>query len=349
MLIPNCKNFLTCKREAKTKRSTLCATCFRAQACRSGARRGNPGDRGRRGGIAGNRGNVLASGKRGHKGNARGNPGNRGNPYGSGKRGHKGNANASGSRGNRGNAFGSGNPGNCGNKMKGAGKGDAGRRSGVRRCTHMALTIKKKWLDLILAGTKTWEIRGTSTAFRGFIHFAESGSGQLRGRAQLVGCRQLNRRKFMKYQHKHQVPNAEMVTYKNIWAWILKDAEPYENSFHYSHTQGAVIFVKVRKPMGPGNHGNANAKRKATAAAGKRQSRGLTATSVEPPTGPEDCQNCNVPRNQHCGSREAPNEKKNKPVKEQWKFVVDPTSEPSWSDVALSKKDLHRKVEDKWI
>ena len=118
------------------------------------------------------------------------------------------------------------------------------------------------------------------------------GSGQLRGRAQLVGCRQLNRRKFMKYQHKHQVPNAEMITYKNIWAWILKDAEPYENSFHYSHTQGAVIFVKVRKPMGPGNHGNANAKRKATAAAGKRQSRGLTATSVEPPDTELEKQHC---------------------------------------------------------
>ena len=56
----------------------------------------------------------------------------------------------------------------------------------------------------------------------------------------------------------------------------------------------------------------------------------------------EDCQNRNVPRNRHCGSREAPNEKKNKPAKEQWKFVVDPTSEPSWSDVALYEEDLHR-------
>ena len=57
----------------------------------------------------------------------------------------------------------------------------------------------------------------------------------------------------------------------------------------------------------------------------------------------EECQNRNVPRNRHCGSREAPNEKKNKPAKEQWKFLVDPTSEPSWSDVALYEKDLHRK------
>ena len=63
------------------------------------------------------------------------------------------------------------------------------------------------------------------------------------------------------------------------------DVEPYEMLFDYSHTQGAVIFVKVRKPMGPGNRGaadpsgnrghrgNSNAsgkKRKATAAAGKQ-------------------------------------------------------------------------------
>ena len=115
----------------------------------------------------------------------------------------------------------------------------------------MALTIKKKWLDLILAGTKTWEIRGTSTKKRGFIHFAESGSGQLRGRAKLVDCRQLDRCTLMKHQCFHQLPNAEMVKYKNIWAWILKDAEPYEMPFDYSHKQGAVIFVTVRKRMGP--------------------------------------------------------------------------------------------------
>ena len=127
----------------------------------------------------------------------------------------------------------------------------AGHRSGLRRCAALALTIKKKWLDLILAGTKTWEIRGTSTKNRGFIHFAESGSGQLRGRAKLVDCRQLDRRTLMKHQCFHQLPNSKMVKYKNIWAWILKDAEPYEMPFDYSHKQGAVIFVTVRKLMGP--------------------------------------------------------------------------------------------------
>ena len=31
---------------------------------------------------------------------------------------------------------------------------------------------------------------------------------------------------LMKYQCFHQLPNAKMVKYKNIWAWILKDVEP---------------------------------------------------------------------------------------------------------------------------
>jgi len=115
----------------------------------------------------------------------------------------------------------------------------------------MALTIKKEWLDLILAKRKTWEIRGTPTQRRGFIHFVESGSGQLRGRAKLIDCRQLDRRTLMEHKNFHQLPNAEMVKYKNIWAWILEEAEPYDMPFDYSHKQGAVIFVTVRKPMGP--------------------------------------------------------------------------------------------------
>jgi hypothetical protein len=138
-----------------------------------------------------------------------------------------------------------------GNMEVGKTKCDAGRRSGLRRCAAMALTVKKEWLDLILAGKKTWEIRGTSTDRRGLIHFAQSGSGQLRGRAKLVGCRQLDRDTFMQHKRFHQIRNVKMVKYKKIWAWILKDAEPHDMPFDYSHKQGAVIFVTVRSRMGP--------------------------------------------------------------------------------------------------
>ena len=64
-----------------------------------------------------------------------------------------------------------------GNTKKGRVKKQAGARSGVRRSAKKALVVKKQWLDLILAGRKTWEIRGSSTAKRGWIHLAESQAG----------------------------------------------------------------------------------------------------------------------------------------------------------------------------
>ena len=45
---------------------------------------------------------------------------------------------------------------------KGKVKKNAGRRSGLM--PKRALDVKKKWLDLIFAGRKTWEIRGSSTS-----------------------------------------------------------------------------------------------------------------------------------------------------------------------------------------
>ena len=60
-------------------------------------------------------------------------------------------------------------------------KGRVKKRAGER---SQALVVKKEWLDLILAGRKTWEIRGSPTGKRGWIRFAESqADGKLMGRA----------------------------------------------------------------------------------------------------------------------------------------------------------------------
>jgi len=53
---------------------------------------------------------------------------------------------------------------NAGNETKGAAKKRAGGRSGLKRSAKIALVVKKRWLDQILAGVKDWEIRGSSTA-----------------------------------------------------------------------------------------------------------------------------------------------------------------------------------------
>ena len=134
----------------------------------------------------------------------------------------------------------------AGNVKKGKVKKDAGKRSGLRRSAKKALVVKKKWLDLILAGQKTWEIRGSSTSKRGWVHFAESqAGGKLRGRARLVNCFPVRTESFQRHYKKHCVPSLTMVPYVTPYAWVLEDAEEFEKPFEYEHKQGAVIWVDV--------------------------------------------------------------------------------------------------------
>ena len=138
-------------------------------------------------------------------------------------------------------------PNNAGNGRNGASKKAAGKRSGLKRSAKYCLVVKKKWLDLILAGSKDWEIRGCSAQRRGWFHFAESGSGgKLVGRARLVDCLNLSKGSFMKNFHRHRVPSWAQVKYKSVYAWVPKGAERFERPFKYDHTQGAMIWVKVR-------------------------------------------------------------------------------------------------------
>ncbi len=228
-----------CGRKARTARSTLCSTCFKQRAAQSGARsagnaKGNPG----------NAGNASAKGKPKNAGNGKGNPGNAGNASAKGKPKNAGNA--KGNPGNAGNA--KGNPENAGNKQRGGAKKYAGGRSGLKRSAKYALVVKKCWLDKILAETKDWEIRGTSTARRGWIHFAQSkAGGKLMGRARLVDCLPIPRDSFMHHVGHHCVTKLSDVKYKRIFAWVLKDAKRFDKPFVIKHQLGAVIWMKVKK------------------------------------------------------------------------------------------------------
>ena len=124
--------------------------------------------------------------------------------------------------------------------------GLGGKRSGLRRSAKKALVVKKKWLDLILAGKKTWEIRGSSTSKRGWVHFAESqAGGMLRGRGRLVNCIPVPKKSFQFHYKKHCVPSLNMVKYDTIYAWVFEDVEEFQKPFRYEHKQGAVIWVVV--------------------------------------------------------------------------------------------------------
>ena len=148
--------------------------------------------------------------------------------------------------GNAGNANARGKKGNIGNVQKGMTKKRAGARSGRKRATKNLLIVKNPWLEKILSRTKTWEIRGTSTQKRGLIHRGLSGSGgKILGCARLIDCLPLSREELCAQADKHCIEDCNLVRYRKIYAWVLKDARRHEPPLRYTHVKGAITWIKL--------------------------------------------------------------------------------------------------------
>jgi hypothetical protein len=111
------------------------------------------------------------------------------------------------------------------------------------------LIVKKIWLDLILSGEKTWELRGSRTQKRGQIALIQSGSGLIMGVCNLVEVRgPLSIDELEESFDKHRVPIEYLkshLSYENTFAWILRQARRLSKPIPYKHPSGAVIWVKL--------------------------------------------------------------------------------------------------------
>jgi hypothetical protein len=119
-------------------------------------------------------------------------------------------------------------------------EGDAGAESadGITR----GLLIQEVWLDRILAGTKTWEIRGSKTTRRGPISLIQSGSGTVVGTTEVVDV--IGPLTLEELQQGAQQAGflATQLPYANTYAWVLRDAKRLPEPIPYEHPQGAVIW-----------------------------------------------------------------------------------------------------------
>ncbi len=111
------------------------------------------------------------------------------------------------------------------------------------------LIIKKRWLDLIFDGKKTWELRSSRTAVRGKIGLIEKGSGKIMGTCEVVDVRgPLSLAELKRSTRRHGVPAREfgvIPPYKKTYAWVLDNAHRYKRPRPYNHPSGAVIWVNV--------------------------------------------------------------------------------------------------------
>lgn len=114
------------------------------------------------------------------------------------------------------------------------------------------LIIKKKWIDLILSGKKTLEIRGSDTHKIGeTIYILESGSHRVRGTCKIVGSRFITYQNWdsLKEQACLDIPMTALnKKYHIAYAWELSEIEEWEDISYYKHPKGAVIWVKNVEP-----------------------------------------------------------------------------------------------------
>jgi hypothetical protein len=107
------------------------------------------------------------------------------------------------------------------------------------------LVIKEKYLNQIFDEDKIWEIRGTKTKKRGKVGLIQSGSSKIFGECYLIDCfGPLTKDQLLKNKTKHKVKNIDSISYKNIYAWIIKDPKIYDIPKPYKHPKGAIIWVK---------------------------------------------------------------------------------------------------------
>lgn len=114
------------------------------------------------------------------------------------------------------------------------------------------LIIKKKWLELILSGKKTIEIRGNYTSkIRVPIYLLESGTHRVRGTCMIetvyaISCNDWDEEKE---EHCVDISYHELKKrYKKPYAWVLTDVKKWEDISYYTHPKGAVIWVKNVEP-----------------------------------------------------------------------------------------------------
>lgn len=111
-----------------------------------------------------------------------------------------------------------------------------------------ALIIAQPWIDLILSGRKTWEMRSRKTTVRGTIGLIEKGTGTVVGVANLDDCLPaMSRAELAKERHRHHIPDelVQQPGYKWFTPWVLNGARRLPSPVPYEHPFGAVIWVDL--------------------------------------------------------------------------------------------------------
>ena len=109
------------------------------------------------------------------------------------------------------------------------------------------LLIRDPWIELILSGKKSWEMRSKRTHVRGEIALIRAGSGLVVGTAELADCLPALQEDELRDSSKfHQMPAhmlAEVIARAWTTPWVLRNVRQLPEPVRYEHPSGAVTWV----------------------------------------------------------------------------------------------------------
>jgi hypothetical protein len=108
-----------------------------------------------------------------------------------------------------------------------------------------AIPIRTPWIEMILNGTKTWEIRTKFTKKLGPVALVKSGSGTVVAVAKISEVITLTESIAKKNSKKMGMTVASAVSCANCYASVLSDIVPLKKPVQYKHPSGAVTWVTL--------------------------------------------------------------------------------------------------------
>lgn len=113
--------------------------------------------------------------------------------------------------------------------------------------TH-GLIVDQPWIQMIICGDKSWEMRANPVKRRGPVALIEKGMGTVIGVAHLVDVRgPFTADEMAAHETWHKIPPElyRAPAYKWRHAWVLENAMALPSPVPYKHKSGAVIWVQL--------------------------------------------------------------------------------------------------------
>ncbi|NOI32035.1 ASCH domain-containing protein [Vibrio coralliilyticus] len=108
------------------------------------------------------------------------------------------------------------------------------------------LIIDQPWIDLILNGSKCWEMRSHATNFRGDFALIQKGTGHIVGLSTLIdSLNPLSASELTVYMDKHRVDyQSQPELLKWNTPWVLGNSRRIK-PVPYKHKRGAVVWINL--------------------------------------------------------------------------------------------------------